>query len=400
MATASRRRPKGAPDLRCSAGLERGGSFSSGFGVCGTDLRRAFRQCASRPFSCCGICGRGDRASSRPDGARGPRWSTRRCASRGRCLAPADTTRGSDARPGGGLPVAVALGAQPDLLFLHAASFAVDGRGGLLVGRERAASPTTVLAPSPHAAMDFLGDDLRGGRMPRPSSCPFRSRRECGRGATRARSRSGERSPFAPCRDGVGTASARKYVTGPRRDVPRVHRARCGLFGSVFIPRRFAENAPGSRHTVPSLRETLPKPGWGRGKARTFPAGAARPEHDLVRVLRNNELLRQAAVLLYWCLARLDDSTQTDRTRNEECMNFNVAHNAVNPRRPTFRWIEVAAMMETSGSLDAEPRRKWRPRLLLRRAHLGRPPRQRSGDIPRGKTHPRAASSPPAAHST
>jgi hypothetical protein len=68
--------------------------------------------------------------------------------------------------------VGVAQLAQPDLLFLHAASFGIGGAGALLVGGGRAGKSTTALALAARGHR-FLGDDVAAVRRPTRELVPF-----------------------------------------------------------------------------------------------------------------------------------------------------------------------------------------------------------------------------------
>lgn len=78
--------------------------------------------------------------------------------------------------------IAIVLRAQPDILFLHAASFAIEGRGGLLTGQGKSGKSTTVLALA-RRGHAFLGDDLAAVRsasaelLPYPKSAGLREGR-------------------------------------------------------------------------------------------------------------------------------------------------------------------------------------------------------------------------------
>jgi hypothetical protein len=68
--------------------------------------------------------------------------------------------------------MAIAMRAQPDVLFLHAASFAIGGRGALLVGTGRSGKSSTVLGLAARGH-GFLGDDLAAVRMHDAHVLPF-----------------------------------------------------------------------------------------------------------------------------------------------------------------------------------------------------------------------------------
>jgi hypothetical protein len=68
--------------------------------------------------------------------------------------------------------VAIAMRAQPEVLFLHAASFAIGGRGALLVGTGRSGKSSTVLGLAGRGH-GFLGDDLAAVRVPDAHVLPF-----------------------------------------------------------------------------------------------------------------------------------------------------------------------------------------------------------------------------------
>jgi len=198
--------------------------------------------------------------------------------------------------------VAVALGAQPDLLFLHAASFAIDGRGGLLVGQGKSGKSTTVLALATRGH-DFLGDDLAAVRVATAELLPFPKSAGMREGhyssEIEERAKGPLRAMSAMGLDGV----PRKYV--------RVGDMLQGAAGavrplrSVFILDGFADGAriapySPSLRDVQKLRAVVSEnvPGWGNS------AGT-----DLVRFLRVNELLGRLRCYLL-VLGPLDDSAK------------------------------------------------------------------------------------------
>lgn len=68
--------------------------------------------------------------------------------------------------------VAVALRAQPEILFLHAASFAIAGRGALLIGSAKSGKSSMVLALASRGH-GFLGDDLAAVRCAKAELLPY-----------------------------------------------------------------------------------------------------------------------------------------------------------------------------------------------------------------------------------
>lgn len=76
--------------------------------------------------------------------------------------------------------IAVALSVQTDIMFLHAASFAIDGRGALLIGPSMGGKSSTVLALASRGH-GFLGDDVAairwgpGELLPFPKSAGIRA---------------------------------------------------------------------------------------------------------------------------------------------------------------------------------------------------------------------------------
>lgn len=186
--------------------------------------------------------------------------------------------------------LAVALRAQPDLLFLHAASFAVEGRGGLLIGHGKSGKSSTVLALASRGHA-FLGDDLAAVQsataelLPFPKAAGLREGRQATEIQARARA---FRAMSAIGLDGI----PRKYV--------RVHDMFPGAASGVqpldcvFLLDGFAAQArispyEPSLQDIHRLRGVVSEnvPGWGDS------AGV-----DLVRFLRVVELLSRARCYL------------------------------------------------------------------------------------------------------
>ena len=186
--------------------------------------------------------------------------------------------------------ISVAFSAQPDVLFLHAASFAVGGRGALLIGPARSGKSSTVLGLVSRGH-EFLGDDLAAVHattaelLPFPKSAGLREGPQAT--AIEARARTFRAMPGTGI-DGI----PRKYV--------RVGDmfAACGRdrrpLDCVFILEGFAEGAclrpyQPRLHDVARLRAAVSEnvPGWGHS------AG-----EDLVKFLRVTDLLSRARCYL------------------------------------------------------------------------------------------------------
>jgi len=186
--------------------------------------------------------------------------------------------------------IALALRAQPHLLFLHAASFAIAGRGALLVGPAKSGKSSTVLALASRGH-DFLGDDLAPVRpasaelLPFPKSAGLRESRQATELIGRARA---FRAVPGTGIDGIPRSYARVGDMFPAsRGGPRV-------LDSVFLLDGFAQQAslrPYRPHLkdVQRLRAAVSEsvPGWGHS------AG-----EDLLKFLRVIDLLSQARCYL------------------------------------------------------------------------------------------------------
>lgn len=195
--------------------------------------------------------------------------------------------------------IAVALGAQPAILFLHAASFAIAGRGALLVGPGKSGKSSTVLALASRGH-GFLGDDLAAVRcasaelLPFPKSAGLRESRQASEIEARARA---FRAMPGTGLDGI----PRKYVRVGDM-FPASAGSACRL-ECVFIVDGFAPAAaitpyePDLRD-IQRLRAVVSEnvPGWGDS-----------PGGDLMRFLRVTELLARARCYLLK-LGALDES--------------------------------------------------------------------------------------------
>ena len=201
--------------------------------------------------------------------------------------------------------VAVALRAQPEILFLHAASFAIRGKGALLVGPAKTGKSSTVLTLASRGH-GFLGDDLaavhreRAELLPFPKSAGFREGATAEQLESRARA---FRSIPGTGLDGVPRRYVRVRDMFPGSGTPAASMA------FVFILDGFASSASATAYR-PDVREverlkavvSENVPGWGES------AGG-----DLLRFLRVTDLFSRARCYLLK-LGSLDESAMLIET--------------------------------------------------------------------------------------
>ena len=186
--------------------------------------------------------------------------------------------------------MAVALAAQPGVLFLHAASFAVNGQGALLVGPAKSGKSSTVLGLASRGH-EFLGDDLAAVRcasaelLPFPKSAGLRESAQASEIESRARC---FRAVPATGIDGI----ARRYVRVG--DMFPARGAVARPLHSVFVLDGFADSARVRPYRprvqdMERLRAAVSEnvPGWGHSVG-----------GDLVRFLRVTDLLSRARCYL------------------------------------------------------------------------------------------------------
>lgn len=195
--------------------------------------------------------------------------------------------------------IAVALRAQPEILFMHAASFTVAGQGALLVGPAKTGKSSTVLALASHGH-GFLGDDLAAVRFSTAEVVAFPKAAGLREGpaaqALEARARPFRSIPGTGL-DGVPRRYARVGDMFPGTA------ARSAPLAFAFILDGFAENAWATAYR-PELRdiERLKSvvsenvPGWG-----------ASTGCDLLRFLRVTNLLARTRCYILK-LGSLDES--------------------------------------------------------------------------------------------
>ena len=195
--------------------------------------------------------------------------------------------------------IAVALRAQPDIMFLHAGSVAIDGRGALLVGPSMGGKSSTVLALAARGH-GFLGDDLAairwrtGELLPFPKSAGLRAGRIAGQIEARARA---FRSIPGTGLDGVPRRYARVADMFPGCSTGPVP------LECVFVLDGFAARSEISEYR-PSLQDVMrlksvvseSAAGWGDS------AGG-----DLMRFLRITDLFQRGRCYLLK-LGSLDES--------------------------------------------------------------------------------------------